>query len=419
MEPVLRYTQSEEGWRWEGSLIGQPAEADSAARFMQGIWGKYRLPEQFAKNVVSLALFPDSLMEVAIRGLKAAGGEKNIGGVTIRLVPAAGLRIAGADTRETGKPAAAAKTLSYHPVMEHGGWESPDLPDGELLHRAFMKVLHSTAPAKGDANRAMRLANVAFEKDGPDLLLVSTDGHRLTLCRLPGFMRSVPRMPESGAIVPSRELRELLPRLRGARETVINLTGHAGEKTTYSYGFEGSYGPRIVDAWQGALVLDGKPHPLPVVLNEFVKWRHVFPVSDWQVTVDSLQMHEAVSGLLQKWTAAMRIRPKRAARREPSGRLEFAKQKLTLDITPDSPGAGSFTAGLHTAGLSQNRAVRFYINFRYLREALKVIEGPVVITGENDGTRSVDGASYLVKPVSFLEPSGPAEILIMPMYPPR
>lgn len=410
-EPLLSYSLSGADWHWGGKLSGQ--SADQAAEKIQYVWQQLAdwLPEGLSAGVRSFSLLSDAEMAIEIDGLKRAQNVNRIAGMVIRLLP----------FKTAKEPQAAViQKGSYRPLLQRGGWLNPDLSPAQVLHQAIERVSHSAVTSKEDANRAMRLSNISFERDGSDILMLATDGHRLTLHRLSGFSKLVTRMPKGEAIVPLGDLKALLPMLKSAQDVQIDLSGHEGQTHVYNYGFEGSYGPALVDAFNGAITIDGQRYDIPVVQTEFIKWRHVFPSPEWNVTVDSQELLSAISDLHRKWADAMKARPKRSSKKEPSGRLVFEKNRLAIDITPDIAGqTETYSVEMTTTGLSQNRPARFYMNFRYLRDALRLLDGPVVISGENDGTKSIDGNSYLVKPISLLDPSGPTEILIMPMHPPR
>lgn len=410
-EPLLSYSLSGAGWRWGGKLSG--AQADQAAEKIRYVWQELAgwLPAALSESVHSFSLLSEDEMAIEITGLKRPQNVNRIAGMVVKLLPVCSA------VPET--PATIPK-ISYRPLQERGGWANPPVSPAQLLHQAISRVSHSAVTSREDANRAMRLSNISFEKDGPDILLVATDGHRLTLHRLVGFSKLVTRLPKDGAIVPVSDLKAVLPSLKGAQDINLDLSGHEGQTHVYNYGFQGSYGPALVDAYNGRITVDGRPFDIPVVKSEFIKWRHVFPKPEWSVLVDSGELLQVVTDLHAKWSAAMKARPKRSSKKEPSGRIVFDRKTVHVEITPDLPGTPeTYSGDLASSGLTQNRLVRFYMNFRYLKDALKLLDGPVVIAGEDDATKSIDGNSYLVKPVSFLDPIGPTEILIMPMYPPR
>lgn len=410
-EPLLIYEIIGGNWVWGGKLPAKAdkTEADTAAAWIQFAWDQVTQAEtgDIAANIRSIALVSDGEVEIGIEGLRRPRQISYVPGLKIRLVP-------------SGQATPPQDSSSYRSVVERGGWENPSLPPAQLLHLAIERVSHSAVTSKEDANRAMRLSNILFEKDGNDLLLLATDGHRLALHRLVGFAKLVSRLPKADTIVPVAELKALLSKLENANDIQLDLSGHEGESHVYNYGFQGSYGPALVDAYNGRITIDGQLFDIPVVKYEFLKWRHVFPRPEWNVTIDSGELLAIVSDLYAKWAEAMKTKPKRSAKKEPSGRLVFDKKTVHVEITPDLPGTPeTYSGDLASPGLTQNRPVRFYMNFRYLKDALKLLDGPVVIAGENDGTKSIDGNSYIVKPVSLLDASGPTEILIMPMHPPR
>lgn len=410
-EPLLTYQVVHGDWVWGGKLSAKAdkTEADTAAAWVKFAWDQVTQAEagDIARNIRSIALVADGEVEIGIEGLRRPRQISYVPDLKIRLIPS-----------EPARTIPVAE--SYRSVVERGGWMNPALPPAQLLHMAIERVSHSAVTSKEDANRSMRLSNIAFEKDGNDLLLLATDGHRLALHRLVGFAKLVSRLPKADTIVPVAELKALLPRLKNAQDVQLDLSGHEGQSHVYNYGFQGSYGPALVDAYNGRISVDGQPFDIPVVKHEFLKWRHVFPRPEWNVTVGSGELLAVVSHLHSRWAEAMKVRPKRSSKKEPSGRIVFDKKTVHIEITPDMPGTPkTYSGDLELSGLTQNRPVRFYMNFRYLKDALKLLDGPVVIAGENDSTKSIDGNSYIVKPVSFLDASGPTEILIMPMYPPR
>lgn len=409
--PLLSYEVINGEWVWGGTLAtkADKSDADTASAWIKFAWEGITQaePESIAANIQSIALVADGEVEIGINGLRRQKVVDYVPDLKIRLVPA-------------GTPGATPAAQSYRSVIERGGWQAPSLPLARAFHLALERVAHSAVHSKEDANRAMRLSNIAFEKDGSDVLMLATDGHRLTLHRLVGFAKLVSRFPKADAIIPVTELKGLLPRLKAGRDFQLDLSGHEGPSHVYNYGFKGSYGPALVDAYNGAVIIDGDRYDVPVVKHEFLTWRNVFPRPEWNVTVDSGELLSAVSELHARWSEAMKARPKRSGKKEPSGRLTFEGKSVHLSITPDLPGTPeTFSAGLSSSGLSQTRPVRFYMNFRYLKDALRLLSGPVLLAGENDGSKSIDGNTYLVKPISFLDASGPTEILIMPMYPPR
>lgn len=410
-EPLLTYQVIGGDWVWGGVLSSKAdkSEADAAAAWLKFAWDGVTQAEseEIAGNIQSIALVAEGEIEMGVEGLRRPKQINYVPDLKIRLIPLA-----------TAPAAPALET--YRSVVERGGWPSSDDTPARILYRALERVSHSAVHSKEDANRAMRLSNVAFERDGSDILVLTTDGHRLTLHRLVGFAKYVSRMPKADTIVPVAELKALLPKLKTASNVQIDLSGHEGEPQVYNYGFRGSYGPALADAFSGAIVIDGESFHIPVVKHEFLKWRHVFPKPEWNVTVDSKELLAAILDLHARWTEAMKARLKRSGKKEPTGRLLFDKKTLHVEITPDLSGTPeTYSAELSSSGISQNRPARFYMNFRYLKEALRLLHGPVVIAGENDGSKSVDGQTYLVKPLAFLDPSGPTEILIMPMHPPR
>lgn len=409
--PLLIYQVIGGDWVWGGALAANAnrTKADEAAAWVKFAWDGVTQaePGEIAGNIRSIALVAEGEIEMGVEGLRRPRQINYVPGLKIRLIPVATARAAPA-------------LEAYRSVVERGGWAPPDDTPARTLYRALERVSHSAVHSKEDANRAMRLSNVAFERDGSDILVLTTDGHRLTLHRLVGFAKYVSRLPKADTIVPIAELKALLPKLKTARNVQIDLSSHEGEPQVYNYGFQGSYGPALADAFSGAIVIDGESFHIPVVKHEFLEWRHVFPKPEWNVTVDSGELLAAISDLYARWSETMKNRPKRSGKKEPSGRLQFDRKSVHIEITPDIPGKPeTCSATLLSSGISQNRPARFYMNFRYLRDALRLLHGPVVIAGENGGTNSIDGNSYLVKPVSLLDPSGPTEILIMPMHPPR
>lgn len=415
--PLLSYSFSGTGWHWAGTLEGAPA--DEAAERIRQVWANLVdwLPEHLSESVRSFVLLGDNELEIEIDKLRRPRNISKISGMTIRLRPSrpsrSGPDFPAAEGKNVPRP------LAYRPLQERGNWTNPPLAPAQLLHRAITRVSHSAVTPREDANRAMRLSNLSFERDGRDILLVATDGHRLTLHRLVDFWKYISRLPETRAVVPVAELKNLLPRLKNAGDIHIDLSGHEGQPQTYSYGSRGIHTPALADAYSGSISVDGEEFSIPVVKQEFPGWRSVFPKPQWSVTVDSRTMLEVVSGLHSQWSAAMKGNAGRSARKEPAGRLIFEKEQFVLQITPDLPGTPeTFSGTLVSSGLTQSRPVRFYMNLRYLKEALRVLDGPVVIAGENEGAKAADGNSYLVRPVTFLVPQGPTEILIMPMYPP-
>lgn len=409
--PLLSYEVIDGEWVWGGSLAtkSDKTDADTASAWIRFAWEGVTQaePESIAANIQSIALVADGEVEIGINGLKRQKAVSYVPDLKIRLVPA-------------GSHRAALAAQSYRSVIERGGWQAPELAPARAFHLGLERAIHSAVHSREDANRAMRLSNVAFEKDGSDVLMLATDGHRLTLHRLVGFAKLVSRFPKADAIIPVTELKNLLPKLKAGRDFQLDLSGHEGPSHVYNYGFKGSYGPALVDAYNGGVIIDGERYDVPVVKHEFLTWRNVFPRPEWTVTIDSGELLSVVSELHAKWSEAIKARPKRSGKKEPSGRLVFEGKSVHLEITPDLPGTPeTVSADLSSSGLTQNRPVRFYMNFRYLKDALRLLSGPVLLAGESDGSKSIDGNTYLVKPISFLDASGPTEILIMPMYPPR
>lgn len=419
MQPVLEYRKTGSGWLWSGELMKNPEAADALSEDIQKFWQRFSRTRPHLDPLAFRMIAPDELV-IEISGLDEPGRvpAARKAGFRVTLVPPGWKP--ELSRKPVPPPGTGGAAAGYRPVISGRGWASPALEPAKLLHMALTRAIHSTVPPKSDANRAMRLANVSFEIDGKDLLLTGTDGHRLTLHRLVGFAEFVSRIPKAGAVVPVAELKARLPDLKNAVDVRLDFSGHEGQTHVYNYGFKGSYGPALVDAYNGSIAIDGRRFDIPVVEQEFIKWRSVFPRPEWEVALDARTLSSTMTGLLDKWAAAMSQRPKGRTRKEdPAGRLAFSGATLDIETNRPYPEAEAHAVRLATSGLNQKRPVRFYMNFRYLRDAARLIDGPVVISGENDGTKGADGETYLVKPVSILDPAGPTEILVMPMYPPR
>ncbi len=416
-EPLLIYRQTEQGWQWSGQLVDSPDKraADDAAAALQGIWQEVspRLSAKANLGVRCFTLLANGDLQVETSGISAPKRLRVESGTSV-------IVHAGA-TSARATPSKAPSRSAYRPVLERGGWANGATSPARNLYTGLSRVITAALSEKEDANRAARLGNVAFEIDGKDVLLVATDGHRLALHRLVDFARHVRRIRSGKALVPVSALRQILPRLKGAGEIGLDLPIGEGPKSVHSYGATGRYaGPNLVDAYQGTISIGSDAMTVPVVDQEFLSWRQVFPKPEWSVTVEPRIVLPAIEGLLSRWTAAMKSRPKRSAKKEPSARLVFSGDRLHMDITPDIPsGAETYETGVQTSGLNQNRPARFYMNLRYLRGVMQLMDSPVLISGENDGSKSIDGNSYLVKPVSLLDATGPTEFLVMPMHPPK
>ncbi len=429
--PLLEYVRVNGNWLWRGSLLSEPRQADRAAARLHGAFDEVaaylRQPEDVEK-VSRLSIVTPYLLEV-----EADTEDFEVEGLAgFEVVQFVGKRRKGSSPKgefsaDLAAPAPSGES-SFLPVHEQRHWKgfAPQGTPAEQLAIGLERAVRSAFKNFRNDPSRQRYATVLFEKEGDDILLVATDSHRMSVHRLVGLADIVTWGKEKKALVALPELREMAKALRKADQVLLDLS-YQGEKILYYWGKD-EVNPEF--AHPGEAQVDGKSSPLylPELSIFPEKWREILPKSGddlaWQVVLNAPEVLEAAESLERDWAIAyshvMKVEPRK--KEGPEGfHLVLSSKAMTLWMEkPAREGKGGEIMEVSVPigrieGLKNQ--ISGVVNRSYLKDALSAF-GEVLLAGYAPEKLSAsDSAAYLTKPLVFLDPQGPTEILVMPMRP--
>ncbi|MEW6775929.1 MAG: hypothetical protein AB1405_06530 [Bdellovibrionota bacterium] len=399
---LLEYLPIGGEWTWRGPLLKKPQEADAFSRMMQAAVEEL-LPDA---RIHRISLLPQSQLEI-----EADAEERSVG-------PTVGFASVHVLPRGTKEPAPASrKGRLFVPIEDGSLWKdfpSKVMREGDQVREGMLRALHSAAK---DSTRE-GLMSMLFEKEGHDLLIVSSDGHRMTVHRLVGWahLTDLSAKAPKTVLALTDDLKSLIRRaMKGAGEVFFQVL--------WKQPLPGEADPF------GALVLDGQEFSLSLRPPEvFPNWREVPKNSvkiDWECLLNGGEVLAALEAVQNEWKKKYAQVHKTEAKSKdiPQGLYcTLSSKGFTLGFeTPakeQSPGTPESLIAL-TVPVGELRGARkeilFAVTPRYLKEALSNLAENVVLAGSLPETAwDKNSPPHVQRPLAFLDAAGPTEIFLMP-----